>query len=104
MPNERVVCPAADHPADARRHRSAPTTQALPARNTSPPQPATNVNNRGPKSRAGLISVPGVEAERRSNQHHQQADHDRRETGRRRELRLSVIPKMTPTSSAVPTT
>ena len=53
----RIVEPSAGDGADARRHNRHPPP-AVAAVNTSPPQPATAVNRRGPKSRAGLMAYP----------------------------------------------
>jgi hypothetical protein len=59
------------------------------------------VNRRGPKSR-GVDGIARVQPERRADQYHEQADHDRRRLFRRGKVALVGDPK-TPTSSAVPT-
>ena len=75
----------------------------FPARKTSLPHPATDVKSRGPKSRAGLIAYP----ELNPNVAPMSTTSRPTTTGVRPagagELRLSVMAKMTATSSAVPT-
>ena len=102
MSDEHIVHPPAEHAADegatiGTHH------QSWPARNTSLPHPADAVNSRGAEVARRVDRVAGVEAERRADQHDQQPHDHRREAGRRRRVAESVIPRMTPTSSAVPT-
>ena len=49
-----------DRPRRRTAPRSAPTTSRCRRETPPPPQPATNVNSRGPKSRAGLIAYPAL--------------------------------------------
>src|SRR5262245_10718314 len=76
----------------------------LPALNTSLPHPATAVKSRGAKSRAGLIAYPELNPNVAPMSTTSSPTITGASPAGAGELRVSVIAKMTATSSAVPTT
>ena len=82
LSHERIVDPASEHRADARRHHRHPPPAVPRAKDLRSPARRRTVKSRGPKSRAGLIAYPELNPKRRANQH-ARADRRRPARGRR---------------------
>src|SRR5580704_3596483 len=93
--------PPASGPTIGTHHQ--PHHLGSPARNTALPQPATAVNSRGPKSRAGLIAYPALNPNVIPISTTSAPTPNGAKYGGRPIFFLSVIPKIQAINSAVPT-